>query len=550
MIIAQKHTTDFSELQRKRISVHYFIFDSASVSTSSCSITLSGCSLTGMMTRLGRYVRKAFIISASVCAVTSFLALMRTVEVDRPRLQRSDRLQLDTASDDTFANLTSVEDNHYLTPWKAGLYDTRVLTLVTSQFDRYDTTESPRPFQFPATSSDQRYANSTHLAPKRGVQIFSNVCILPGSIVNANFKSFQAKLRVFHGNSSKALKSKNFRLSTVMSDRQAHWKVHFVSKALPSSYRLRNETAYFTPYWRDANRIFLLLHLALVSINRQIQSSLLLGTPNMETINPADPKVLVAPKVDVMCDSFQDTVKALGFRDIIKYSEANTADAPVCFRHAVFGQPKLGSYKSALRDVQMQVESAFNFTRQRCERYHVVVIARLGTRVILNIDKFRSVLRERGYSDVRVESFENQTVQEQIRIVRCASVLIGVQGAGLAWYMFMPRHALVVELTWYGWTSKYRVRIRSSRPDIDVHVMTCKAVTPEAVWVNYAKKWFKYTGEITNEMKKKLTTKSRHTNAILGTVYRDSNCVCSLKSLAKAVPHYDTMMSKLYPTLL
>ena len=116
-----------------------------------------------------------------------------------------------------------------------------------------------------------------------------------------------------------------------------------------------------------------------------------------------------------------------------------------CFRHAVFGQanPTIDEQIDAVDNVR----KAFNINRTKCVPNQVLIIRRRN-RNILNIEELKTTAINMGYSNTKIIRFETLPVVRQLYEVSCARVLIGVQGQGLAWSMFMPPGALVIEISW------------------------------------------------------------------------------------------------------
>ena len=54
-------------------------------------------------------------------------------------------------------------------------------------------------------------------------------------------------------------------------------------------------------------------------------------------------------------------------------------------------------------------------------------------RRIEDIDDVVSTLLKAGHNNVQVVDFSKHTFKEQLHIVLCTDILVGVQGAGLTW---------------------------------------------------------------------------------------------------------------------
>ena len=66
-------------------------------------------------------------------------------------------------------------------------------------------------------------------------------------------------------------------------------------------------------------------------------------------------------------------------------------------------------------------------------RDFISIRQRNESRMILNIEEISNATRSMGYKAVRVADFAELNFVQQLRIVHCTDILIGVQGAGLAW---------------------------------------------------------------------------------------------------------------------
>ena len=65
--------------------------------------------------------------------------------------------------------------------------------------------------------------------------------------------------------------------------------------------------------------------------------------------------------------------------------------------------------------------------------YTIHVINRTQ-RKILNLDDIVARLRKLGFTNTRSLTYEEYTVEDQIRLMACTDLLIGVQGAAMQWY--------------------------------------------------------------------------------------------------------------------
>ena len=93
-----------------------------------------------------------------------------------------------------------------------------------------------------------------------------------------------------------------------------------------------------------------------------------------------------------------------------------------------------------------------------------IFIQRQPNRRILNMDELLNVTR---HQDLSIDAIGMETLPflEQLRIIRCSKILLGVQGAGLQWGMFMQPGSALVEIAWpeKGWNYYYSNRVYTSQ---------------------------------------------------------------------------------------
>ena len=87
------------------------------------------------------------------------------------------------------------------------------------------------------------------------------------------------------------------------------------------------------------------------------------------------------------------------------------------------------------------LKKSMNITAQQCPKkysressYDILIISR-SERIILNLDDLMAQLKRSGFVKSRTILLEDYSAQEQMLLMTCADLLIGVQGAGLQWYV-------------------------------------------------------------------------------------------------------------------
>ena len=116
---------------------------------------------------------------------------------------------------------------------------------------------------------------------------------------------------------------------------------------------------------------------------------------------------------------------------------------------------------------------------------------------------------------------------------------IGVQGAGLVWFRFLPRDGALLEITYRGWKSKYVGRAHQWRPDIRALSLRCKVQTPNDVYRQYAGKllrtWIRKGQEVNATMRRRIAEASAKVNPVRGNIYKDSDVLCNIEDVLNAL---------------
>ena len=128
--------------------------------------------------------------------------------------------------------------------------------------------------------------------------------------------------------------------------------------------------------------------------------------------------------------------------------------AEECFRHAVVVGGENADPAAAMRYV---ASSMFGTEMEKMLPTTTTIIQRGSTRRILNIDAVVELLREMRFPNIQVVDMGANTTKEQLQIVRCSGLLIGMCHAGgqrderVAPILTLPHHAqaLLVQL-WRG----------------------------------------------------------------------------------------------------
>ena len=136
----------------------------------------------------------------------------------------------------------------------------------------------------------------------------------------------------------------------------------------------------------------------------------------------------------------------------IKYNKVYTdVPADTCFKLGVFGQsfPKQGELERVLRQ-NLGIDPTTCKLQVHKRHIQAVVILRRNFRNITNAGDVKIILEQEFNASVVMPYFEDMTIREQIALVSCSDVMIGVHGAGLANYRFLRKGGVFVELGYPG----------------------------------------------------------------------------------------------------
>lgn len=241
------------------------------------------------------------------------------------------------------------------------------------------------------------------------------------------------------------------------------WNFTFTTSPIPSEFSYVDDyPAYFAittcdnnlfHFWHDHARD---LFTALKLTNRlrpQHKNQLLYKEPIWDALPLRSMRDCMQPA------RFEDLLLAMPFR--LWHDTFHKLPHGTCFRDAVFGSPQMGAAPGEAEDFVAESTSTDNHP---CDRPRVTFIQRQRTRILLNMDQLYAAVRRLGFRNVNVYNFETLSTLEQLRVVRCTDVLIGVHGQGLAWHTFMRRggRAAIVEIAWphQHWPFYYASRAR------------------------------------------------------------------------------------------
>ena len=380
---------------------------------------------------------------------------------------------------------------------------------------------------------------------------FENVCMCSSTSVHRHIFPFQGRFNVYTNEPTTESKKAPLLVPFYVGytkPRNNFWIFEFINEAIPSDWQIRNEIVVLPTFWMDMEQLYIFWYNGLPKLYRQLRkiTNALFSSTEMNL-----QKTLVVPRIRKMPLGYRKTILDHGISSINNFSDFLTGSKPTCFRHVIAGE---GNTRIRQRDVidaiRKQADISFNLNRVVCAKYKVVLVKRLGSRHLLNIDELATVIRQqRTGFDVDVVSFEGMTIQQQLEILRCTSLFIAVQGAALAWMIFLPQNAMFIEIWFDGWAPRYKPRADIMRPDLRVKTLECERVTSDVVLRKYAEIWFNHTGSLSEDVKAKVYAKSQKNHAVYGYAYKGSDCVCSNNTILAALPKDKDFKSRFNITL-
>ena len=172
------------------------------------------------------------------------------------------------------------------------------------------------------------------------------------------------------------------------------------------------------------------------------------------------------------------------------------------------------------------------------------MIQRKSSRKIININELVRVAKNYGYKNVKIVYLEEHSTAEQMQIMYCADVLLGVQGSGMVWYKYLPPGAIFIEVGYEDWSDHYFTVRGTDRRDLHWYNMKCDGVVSDKLYLQTAKEWFNYEGNLTSEIKQKVLRISHERNKkyFTFTIWMNSQCKCKPQLLEDILSYAKPML--------
>ena len=270
-------------------------------------------------------------------------------------------------------------------------------------------------------------------------QLYHNICVIENNAYDISFTPFVATLNSYDSN--RATKSSKFPINLDKEKHDSFWIVQNYNSSVPDEYQMKNEIAFFPEYLRDFMNVFNLWHDTLPSALAQLKfadkniltrpvldkqysnkTKLMSKNASHESKSVAFKKRIITTSLVTISQSFQDTIKSLGYEYLVDY-QSQRSQSPICYRFGIIGETE--SLSRPRPEVRNTVKSMWEKDKSACKEYYVLLLQRKGTRRILDIDFIVQLLKKEGFKNIRIEFFEGVTLVDQYDIIRCTALLIG-----------------------------------------------------------------------------------------------------------------------------
>jgi len=270
------------------------------------------------------------------------------------------------------------------------------------------------------------------------------------------------------------------------------WPIHYTTQNIPdTSTLITSHPAYFVATSCLGN-LYHFWHDITLGLYKLLKKSNRLGSVVKNQLYYRMPMIKYMEARCFTHTRYQDILFALSVRRF--HDVYHAADNHVCYTNAVFGN--IGS--AGQREVVNYLLRFTNRSDEMCTPGTITIVQRVA-RKILNIEALVNAIKHIPNTHTQVVIFEHiPNMLEQLRIVRCTDLLIGVQGAGLQWAMFMRPNTALLELYWKYWKRIYSNILKGSNG------MHTDALYATEVYLNWTSYRHRFNENPSEERKKEL----------------------------------------------
>ncbi|ELU14205.1 hypothetical protein CAPTEDRAFT_191673 [Capitella teleta] len=321
------------------------------------------------------------------------------------------------------------------------------VTHISADIDALD----DYPWKRARQSSQNHFVEDFRPINQRGIYTFWNVCIeavngaplvkkrqLPDEVVE-----YEETERIVVYDSFFRSGQNSVLTASSVNAFEVRWDIFFTNDEVPSTYDWSPDTAFFISqscpgnfhhFWNDE---FVMLY-SLMNISNRLRPE---ARNHVLYRSPTD----LSPS-EVDCDDIHKYQDFLPYINVVHPHEVfYKMPSKTCFRNGVFGMANL-NYDSKL--VVQHVLSKAGISPSECAHLKRVLIVQRRQRRLMNANELLQAAIDEGFPDSVVIDFAVYSVEEQIRLSACSTIMAGIQGAGLQWAIFMPVGSTLIEIAW------------------------------------------------------------------------------------------------------
>ena len=284
----------------------------------------------------------------------------------------------------------------------------------------------------------------------QGVYSFWNVCIEdPGYLNEVSYGGFKYNetQRIAIYNSFYRVGDQNIKVAASPNSEISSWDAIFFRGPIPSTHTFHKTTAFFIILTCPSNfhHFWIDQFVSLFSVVRR--GNRLKEKSNNQlfyrALPPRDEKYLDDCHNTKRYKKILETLYLGGEPKVFYQAAKNT-----CYSSAVFG-----SNTKDLKDPRSIINHTISYILKHSPlkkpvKDCTVIIQDRKQRRMLNIDELVAAAKSVGFKNVCKVLLEKLTIEEQLLMASKAHLMVGVQGSGLQWAVFMPKGSVLLEIAW------------------------------------------------------------------------------------------------------
>lgn len=225
------------------------------------------------------------------------------------------------------------------------------------------------------------------------------------------------------------------------------WRFEHTDLAIPQNYQVEELPAFFTIPSCTGNMWHLWEDL-LFGVYQMLKICGMLGLPNSSHLLYKEPwptsKSMESYHSCYNISRYQEFIFAFGFR--ADHNIYHRVESATCFKQAIFGWIPIEPHRR--HEIADFIINRFSHKwKVECRPRTVTFIKRSTYRRIINLQQLQQQVIKLGFQNTQIVVLEKLTFLQQYEIARCSVILVGINGAGLEWALFMKASTGLLELT-------------------------------------------------------------------------------------------------------